>query len=104
MTTIEEIITKHDLVCKDARDLLIDRGEEYARKDDELKTFKAVGNDTQITPANIALVLLGIKYHRILEQMNKGEIPRDSFRDLINYCVFCELLLEQEQGIYEGSR
>lgn len=99
MTTLDEIIRKYDQVSNEARQLLLNRGEEYARKEDELKTFKAVGNDTQITPANVALVLLGIKYHRILEQMDKGKIPRDSFRDLINYCVFCELLLEQEQGI-----
>lgn len=98
MTTIEQIITKHKKVCQEAFDLIVQRGKEYANEDDELKTFRAVGVSMSHKPSEVALLLLSIKYHRIMEQVSKNKIPRDSFRDLINYCILTELLLDQEEG------
>jgi hypothetical protein len=96
MTTIEQIIDKHRKVCNEAFNLIVERGKEYANEDDELKTFKAVGVTMSHKPSEVAFLLLSIKYHRIMEQISKNKIPRDSFRDLINYCVLTELLLDQE--------
>ncbi len=96
MITIEELIQKHKTICLDALDLVKQRGREYATDEDTLKTFREVSEEMGVNSSTIAMVLLSIKHKRLIEQIKNGKPITDSSRDLINYTIYVEVLLEEE--------
>ena len=96
MTTVDELTKIHKKICQEALDLAVQRGDEYATKEDTLKTFRLAGDSMSKPPSSVALTLLSIKFMRICEQISKGMIPKDSIRDLINYGIYLEVLLNDE--------
>ena len=95
---IEELEDKHKEICQEALNLVSQRNEEYASKGDLLKTFIETAEELGTEPYRIALVLLAIKHKRIVEQIKNRKPIRDSIRDLINYAIYVEALLEEESS------
>lgn len=96
LITIEKLLYEQNFIFGECQEIVKQRGKEYATDVDTLKTFREVGEEHGIPASKVAAILLSIKYKRIMEQLKNGKIPTDSFRDLINYTVYVEVLLKQE--------
>ena len=96
MVSIEELTTAHKQICEKALNIAIQRGDEYATREETLKTFKEVGEEMRMHPAYVALVLLSIKHKRIIQQFQHGEPIEDSVVDNINYGIYAQVLLDDE--------
>jgi hypothetical protein len=96
MTTLEELTKAHNSITHAALQLVIQRGDEYATKDDTLKTFREVGAELGIPASTVAMILLSIKHKRIIQQRHNKKPFSDSIKDLINYGIYLYVLSEEE--------
>lgn len=98
MTTVKEMLQFHDTFCGEARDLALERGDEYASGADTYSVFKKVGEIISEYPSKVAFTLLCIKVSRLENQMVHGNRIYDSVRDLINYAVYLTQMYKEENG------
>ena len=88
MVTIEELTERHQNICKEALLLACKRGDEYARREDTLQTFKAAAEFGGVTPEQVANVMIAVKVSRLLN----GQFKMDTIYDLINYLIYKAVL------------
>lgn len=88
MVTIEELTAVHQGICKEALLLACKRGDEYARREDTLKTFYSAAEMMNCKPEDVADTLISIKVSRLLN----GQYKLDTIYDLINYLIYKAVL------------
>ena len=98
MTTIQGLQAFHEDVCANARQLVTERGNEYAVSPDTLRVFKQAGEMAIESPSKIAFILLCVKVARLENQMLHDKDITDTIYDLINYAVYTYELFNGESG------
>ena len=83
----EELIKFHNDLCARARLIALERGEEYATDDDELRTFRTAARAFGCEPQDIARMQLCLKVARLQQGMKQ-----DTILDIINYAVYLDAL------------
>lgn len=92
MISLKELLREHDGICNNARDLVSERGREYADDNDTLETFRKAALMFGCNPSDVAYLQICLKVARM-----RRDQSRDSILDLINYAVYFNTLrLDQE--------
>ena len=98
MTTTQALRAFHEDICNNARDLVTERGTEYAVDTDTLRVFKQAGEMAIESPSKIAYIMLCVKVARLENQMLHSHNITDTVYDLINYVIYAYDLYNGEQG------
>lgn len=83
--------------------ILSKKGPDYAGLEDVLHNFKQVAIDNGMTPFQVIVIYMAKHYDRIRNCVKSdpaypvasGESIPESLKDLINYCILFECLLQE---------
>ena len=81
----------HDAFCVEAREISLQRGDEYANQEDELRTFRTAAELYGCKPSDVARMLVCLKCARMQTDRKK-----DTKRDLVNFVIYMEILEGEE--------
>ena len=112
MASLDEVLKEHEKICKEARDLIAQKGHDYNRekqKDGDtlfnLRVAAILG--VVDNPCQGILVRISDKFQRLnslakdplVNPEVKGEAVRDTVRDIINYSTYLEIFYREERRI-----
>ena len=82
----------HDAFCQEAKEISLQRGDEYANQEDELKTFRIAAELYGCKPSDVAKMMVCLKTARLMTDSKK-----DTKRDLVNFVIYMEILESEEK-------
>lgn len=91
--TREELLSLHDSLCKEAKALMVKKNQDYGANSDPFRNFRAFGSLG-------ILVRMSDKLARLQSYLENGKFAvedegvKDTVRDIINYAILFEGLLE----------
>lgn len=93
----DDLLLMHETMCKEARDIMRKKNEDYAGESDPFANFRAFGSFG-------VLVRLSDKLARLRNYENRGEFSvkeesiQDTVLDAINYCIIYLAMKYEEAG------